>query len=149
VSDTPFRRMFGARSPKGCRALELDAKHFKTLQEKLPAFSLHLLRMVIQRLERTNELLGVLQLRDPFERLAHYIHYLCRHAPKQLGGIAPIPLPCARVAVVLNLDRGFVDDCLEQMESAGIILTRKSGYLIPDENALLTFLPDLKMRVAA
>lgn len=149
IAETPYKRAFSALARETTSLLEFDTSHFKAIQAKLPVFSHHILRMVIERLERANQLLGILQLKNANERLIQYLLFLYRTSSHRTANGVALTITLERMEELLNLDREFLRDCLEHLTSAKVLLPYRDGYLVSDENALIAFLPELKDRVAA
>lgn len=148
-SDTPYRRTFTALAMTRVTALELGITDLRQVQSKLTDFTQKVLALVIKRLDKANILISILQLREDTERLVHYLIYMAKYFGKKnrrgvefLGNIDSIAEAC-------NVDRQMVADSIKYLIKSELLIKSPEGYVLPDETALISFLPTLRERIAA
>jgi CRP/FNR family transcriptional regulator, cyclic AMP receptor protein len=146
---TPYRRAFTAIADTESVALEFDAQSLKAIATKIPDFSLKLLQVVVERLDRANALIGVLQTHNSVERVAQYLMYLCEYHSKPSGEGMEISVTAESIHTALNIDLETVSECLNELIAEKVIVQRDAGFFISDENALTQHLSILKTRYAA
>ena len=74
-SSTPYRRAFTAVADSATVVLEFDGASLKAIGAKLPDFPLKMLEVVVQRLDKANELVGILQSPKQAERVVPQRHH--------------------------------------------------------------------------
>ncbi len=148
-TEGPYRRAFTAVAQGDCVALEFDSQSLKAIASKTPEFSIKLLTMVVERLDRANSLVSVLQTIDPIERVIRYLRHLCEHHSKRLSTGVEIEVEPEATRLVLGISAEVIQDCLEELKAEKILIARGTTYQVADENALTQYLPSLQDRLAA
>lgn len=145
----PYRRAFTAIADTETVALEFDAQSLKAIVTKIPDFSLKLLQVVVERLDRANAMIGVLQTANPVERIAQYLLYQCEHHSKHAGAGLEISVSAESIHTALGIDLETVSGCLKDLIAEKVLTVRDKGFFVSDENALLTQVTSLKEKYAA
>lgn len=147
--NAPYRRAFTAIADTETVALEFDSQSLKAIATKIPDFSLKLLQVVVERLDRANALIGVLQTQNAGERIAQYLIYLCEHHSKNSGSGVEINATAESIHTATGVDMATVSDCLKELLAEKVLAVRDKGFFVSDENALLQHVTSLKERFAA
>lgn len=145
----PYRRAFTAVAEMDSVALEFDSQSLKAIAAKIPDFSIKLLTVVVERLDRANALIGVLQTVNPVERLGQYLQHLCEHYSKPSGAGMEITFTPESVHAVLGMDLQVINDCMKDLIAEKILTPKDKAYFVSDENALTQHLSSLKEKFAA
>ena len=149
LEDSPYKHTYSAVALTNVTMLELDKGSIKVIQKRMPDFTLKVLRRVTERLDEANELIGILQLKNNVEKLTEYllffVHYHCQ---KGTHGVQ-ISMTLDEIHDALNLDKEFIETGLKVLVAQKILVKTEEGFLISDENTLISFLPALKERLAA
>jgi CRP-like cAMP-binding protein len=147
--NAPYRRAFTATAMADCVVLEFDTQSLKAIATKIPDFSLKLLQVVVERLDRANAMIGILQTVNPVERVAQYLVYLSEHHSKPSGEGKEFAATEEAVHAATAVDMDTVKSCFEELLSAKVLTRRETGFFLSDENALTQQLSSLKTRFAA
>lgn len=147
--NAPYRRAFTAVAETDSVALEFDSQSLKAIAMKVPDFTLKLLQVVVERLDKANALVGVLQISNPVERVAHYLKFLCEHHSKTSGTGLDITVTAETISSVAAVDLATAKDCLAELVSAKTLTAREGGFHVLDEHAIAQNLSALKTRSAA
>lgn len=149
TDDTTRKRTMNAVALTEVAVLEFDYHQLQLVQTKLPNFTASVLRVVSQRLDKANDLIGVLQLKDDCEKFIHFLLFFAKyHGKKNVRGVQVL-LPLELIVSNLNCEESFAKSILEQLLKQKLIFGENEVYTIPDENALVVFVPSLKERLAA
>ena len=149
VLNQPYKRTLSAQAATDVIVLELDPLAIKAVAQRIPDFSVQILRHVIRRLDKCNELVGVLQLRDDTERMLQYLLFWARHTGKKAIQGIECSLKVEDISNIVNVRKELVDEALRVLALSRIIERKGDLILIPDDSAVSGFLPALKMRMAA
>ncbi len=145
----PYRRAFTAIAESETVALEFDSQSLKAIASKIPDFSLKLLQVVVERLDRANALIGVLQTPNAVERITQYLMYVCEHHSKPSGAGVEINVSAEGIHTATNIDMETVSGCLADLIAEKVLAVRDKGFFVSDENALLQHVATLKQKFAA
>jgi CRP/FNR family transcriptional regulator, cyclic AMP receptor protein len=145
----PYRRAFTAIADSESVALEFDSQSLKTIATKIPDFSLKLLQIVVERLDRAYAMIDVLQTVNPVERIGQYLLYCCEHLSKQANGGVEISVNAEKIHTAIGVEMDTVSDCLKELIADKTLVERNSSFFVADENALTQNLSTLKARHAA
>ncbi len=147
--NAPYRRAFTAIAETEAVALEFDATSLKAIAAKAPDFSLKLLQVVVERLDKANAMIAALQVANPVERIVQYLLYLCEHHSKQSGTGMEIQATAETIHAAVNIELETVTGCLKELIAEKILTPRDKGFFVSDENALLSHLSAMKDKYAA
>jgi CRP/FNR family cyclic AMP-dependent transcriptional regulator len=145
----PYRHNFTAQAKSEATVLEFDAENFKVLQTKIPEFSMMMLRVLSTRLDESNEMVFILQSVDEVDRVVKYLAFFCHHHSKKVPEGMEIVLSAIDIQHAVNVDEDKIKEILAELTTQKILVKRKDGYIISDENALLDQISYLKERTAA
>lgn len=152
LSDHPYRRTMTAQAKTEVAVLEFDFKEIKLVQAKVPNFTHQILRFAIQRLDKANDLIGVLQLKDDSERFAQYLLFLCKHhGTKTPQGDQFCAIP-SEIYSNLNVSESYIDAALKLLARQKILTPVPAStheYVLSDPSALLAALSTIKQKIAA
>ena len=149
LEDVPYRRACSALATSNLQTLEFSAGDLKVIQSRVPDFSLKILSMVSERLDKANHLISVLQLNRETDRLVHFLLYEAKFFGVRASQGTEIQLSCRTISEGCNVEEQLVSEALSYLVNQKILLKSLNGYIIPDENSLLGFLTRLYERVAA
>lgn len=149
VLNVPYRRAFTAIAETDVTALEFDSQSLKAITAKAPDFSIKLLQIVIQRLDKTNALVAVLQTQNPIERVANYLAFLSQYHAKPSGNGVEIECTAETIQVATCVDIDTIRDCLDELVGESLLIAKGNGYFVPDHNAFAQHTPAMKERIAA
>ncbi len=145
----PYRRAFTAIADTETVALEFDSQSLKAIATKIPDFSLKLLQVVVERLDRANAMIGVLQTPNSVERIAQYLMFVCEHHSKTSGAGIEIHVSAESIHAATGIDLETVSGCLKDLIAEKVLAIRDKGFFVSDENALLQHITSLKEKYAA
>lgn len=148
-SNAPYRRAFTAVAESDTTVLEFDGTSLRAIASKLPDFPIKMLEVVVQRLDKANELVAILQIPNGAERVVQYLLYYSRHFGKKVGAGTEFTINLVDACTTLNLPTTTVEEVVKEVVAEKILVPKEKGYLLADENALLQHLPALKERIAA
>lgn len=144
-----YRRNCSAVAGSELSMLEFGFEDLKVIQAKMPDFVIKVLSLVTKRLDRANMLVSILQIRDEVERLVNYLVFMSKHAATRHPKGAQLQLTPESIADSCALPNEFVASSLNVMIRRQLVLKEPEGFVIPDENALVSSLASLRDRVAA
>jgi len=145
----PYKRTASAIAVTDCKMLEFDAQRLKQLQSKQPEFALKMLSLVIDRLDRANQLIGILQLSDPLEKVVHYLAHYCEYYARYNQGQKEVHLDAASISPQLHVDAEVINQVIEELVSNQILKKTDQHYLVINEEAIIAHLSSLRERIAA
>jgi CRP/FNR family transcriptional regulator, cyclic AMP receptor protein len=148
-STTAYRRAFTAIAETESVALEFDQQSLKTIAARSPDFTMKLLQVVVERLDRANALIGVLQTMNAVEKVGLYLMYLCEHESKQDSAGMHIHVTAETITAATGVDVETARECLNELTGEKIMSPSEAGFLVPNENALLQHLSAVKQKFAA
>jgi CRP/FNR family transcriptional regulator, cyclic AMP receptor protein len=148
-SATPYRRAFSAIADSDTTVLEFDGTSLKAIASKLPDFPLKMLEVVVQRLDKANELVAILQIPQPAERVVQYLLYISRYFGKKSATGTEFSMNADEACSTLNLPASTIQEVVTELLAEKILTPREKGYLLADDNALIQHLPALRERIAA
>lgn len=149
LSETPYRRSYGAVAKEETALLELDAKSLKTVENLIPDFATRLLQITVTRLDRANRLIQLLKSLDPLERLIESLLYIAKEKGKKTRDGVEVADVVQQLYLITYLEKDFIKICLEQMAKAKRLKFNQKIAVISDEAALQQYLPELRERMAA
>jgi CRP-like cAMP-binding protein len=149
LEDAPYKHTYSAVALTNVVMLELDKQSIKVIQKRMPDFTLKVLRRVTERLDEANELVSILQLKNEVERLTQYLLFFCHYHCKKGSRGVQISMSVDEIHEAINLDKTFIEASIKVLVAQKILVATDGGFLISDENALTSFLPTLKERLAA
>lgn len=147
--EAPYKRGLTAKALSEVALLEFDSRNLKTVQGKLPNFTLQMLRLVTKRLDKANELIGILQLRDDAERLVQFLLHYCEHNGVKSSHGEEFTVTAKEIHSNINIPIDYIQHTLELLVTHKLLLKKGNAYLLSDETALISFIPSLKERLAA
>jgi CRP-like cAMP-binding protein len=143
----PYKRAFSAIAETDVKVLEIDSQSLKTMVAKLPDFSNKLLQVVVERLDKANQVLGILRLKSPVERVVQYLIFL---ASLQTGATAKeFSITADSLSESVNISKETAQQALDELIGEKIFTQKENLLILNDENALLQYMPTLKERLAA
>lgn len=148
----PYRRAFTAMAETESVALEFDAQSLRAIAAKIPDFSVKLLQIVVERLDKANALIGVLQVSNRVEKVSQYLYFLCEHhsKPASQGAGVEIHVTPETIRDATGVDLDAVNNCLKELIAERILTPKeKGGFFVSNENALLQHASAIKETIAA
>lgn len=149
VSSTPYRRTFTAIAEVDTTVLEFDSTSLKAISSKLTDFPIKMLEVVVQRLDKANELVAILQVANAAERTVQYLLYVNRYFSKKNTQGSEFVFKSEEASGVLNLPTSTIDEVVNELVAEKILIQRDRTFTIADENALTQHLPAIKDKIAA
>ena len=144
-----YNRSLTAKARTEVLAIEFTAASLKGLINKLPNFSNQVLRLVTERLDRTNRLVGILQLRHDHEKIVQYLIHFSKTFGTRVQKGTEILLSQSELSDVLNMEKGTVENALQPLIDKKLILQNGDKLILSDERDLVSFLPHLAELIAA
>lgn len=148
-STTPYKRAFTAVAEGETTVLEFDGTSLRAISSKLPDFPIKMLEVVVQRLDKANELVAILQIPSNAERVVQYVLYYCRYFGKRTPNGTEFTMNGTDTSSTLNMPAETIDEVLKELVAEKILTLRDKTYGLGDENALLQYVPTLKQHIAA
>jgi CRP/FNR family cyclic AMP-dependent transcriptional regulator len=148
-SNIPYRRAFTAIAETDAVALEFDQQSLKTIAARIPDFTMKLMQVVVERLDRANALIGVLQTLNPVEKVGYYLMYLCEHESKSNSNGLHINVTAEKITTSTGVEVEVARNCLKELTTEKAMIPSELGFLVRDENALLQHLSTVKQKIAA
>jgi CRP/FNR family transcriptional regulator, cyclic AMP receptor protein len=150
LTESPYRRTHTAQAKTETTLLEFNTANLKLIQAKIPDFHLKVLRILSERLDKANELIGILQSTDDLDRLSQYLLYYCHNHLQKTPEGYEITITSADIHHAINLEEERVVEILDHMAAEKILVMGKQGlFFLRDENSLISQLPQVRDRIAA
>ncbi len=144
-----YKRTMTAQAKTAATVMEIDFDTQKIAYQIWPDFQTKMFKMVLQRLDKANKLVTVLQQREPMDRMGAYVLYYAREICKNFPAGTPITITANEMKYGANLEKEFVDSCIEGLVGDKIFVpTRHNAYVI-NVDAFENYLPSLRERMAA
>jgi CRP/FNR family transcriptional regulator, cyclic AMP receptor protein len=128
---TAYRRNFTAVAQTPTTLIELDSEALNILKTLVPDIELRVLHMVLDRLSKANELVSILQARDPMDRFAGYIRYFIKHYIELLPDDAELTVTGTELCVVANVPSELVEGCMKNLVKCKAARKVEHGYILP------------------
>jgi len=80
VGEPPYSRVFSAKALVRTRVLEFDIKGMRTIEKKIPDFTLRILQITAKWLDRTNQIIHVLKSTEEVERVVRCLCFISNQA---------------------------------------------------------------------
>jgi len=149
LRSTPYRRSLTAQAKEETTLLEFDTKDLKIIQARMPDFTNRMLEMLTERLDEANELISILQSTDDIDRFVNYLLFFCHHHSNKTNEGIEIGITTTDIQHAINMDGDLVGTLIDELVAREVLKTKKKGFIIPDENALLDQITQLKQVLAA
>lgn len=150
LSATPYKRHFSAVARTEATVLQFDHQALKLITANMPDFTSKLLGLVIERLERANAMVAMLQLQSPIERAVVYMQFLAEHSGKKTPGGTEVFFRVAEASTYTNVEPTILKEVVDELTATKLVIAAPGDKLIvPDADALLSFVPSLKEKIAA
>jgi|GEM_PF-1547077 len=148
IRDTPYLRLFSAQAKKTTTVIEISRKDVDVIQRVLPDFMKRVLQILVERLEVSHFLIRSLRFSNHVERLIHCILYFSRTAGKKVLDGVEVFLSIESLQYHVDMDAAWIQGCLEDLVKNRLMIRGTSDlYLIPNQTALLEYIPTLKKHV--
>ena len=144
----PYRRSFCAQAKNQATVMEIDFETQKLAYQIWPDFQSKMFKMVLQRLDKANKLVMVLQQRDKVDRFGAYVNYYIHEICKNYPAGTPLSITANEIKYGANLEKEFVDECIEGLKAAKIFVPNANGFLIKAD-LFENYIPNLRERMAA
>jgi len=143
------QRLFSARARTGVQVLEVSRADIDELAQKAPKVLADMLTRSFQigtdRLARSNFLIRILRSSNNEERLVNFIRFLCRTAGRKVAEGVEVQLSLEAIYHYLDMEPSAIRTGLARMVEGQLMLSKgKDTYVVPDENALLQFIVELR-----
>ncbi len=145
LADLPAGELFGeiamidgkgrsadARALTECELLVLERRDVVSFLERYPAAGLKVMEMLCARIRRSDERMSDIALSDLPARLAKAL----LNYPAQGPAPAKIPLTQSELADMAGGTREYVNRCLQDWQSRGILEVKRRGIVILSPQAL-------------
>jgi len=134
------------------RLLVIDGRTFEAMLRGKTEIAVRMIQVLAARLERANQQIELLLLRDANHRVAQCLRQLAESQRKASSGPASfVPITVAELAARVALSEADVERVLNRLLSAQLVTDLDGeGYAIPEPGRLIEFLEflELKERVA-
>lgn len=132
--------------------LMIDRDTFEAMIRGKTEIAVRIIKTMASRLERSNQQVELLLLKDSNHRVVQCLRRLAEEHEPAGGGTIFIPVGPAEIADRVALPRAEVDEILERLTAAGLVVDARAqglgdaGYLIPEVGRLLEFLEFLELK---
>lgn len=144
----PYKRSFCAQAKTAATVMEIDFETQKLAYQIWPDFQAKMFKMVLQRLDKANKLVTVLQQRERIDRFCAYVNYYVSEICKNYPPDTAISITANEIKYGANLEKDFVDECIEGLKDGKIFLPNPTGFTIKVE-LFDNYIPYLRDRMAA
>jgi len=154
IQETPYQRTFSAKTETDVAYLELGRTEIDHIEKADPSLIGQMLRGIIHvvahRFDLANYLVKLLRSSNNVERLIHIVLYLSRCSGQRFpGGVQVILTPDA-IHHYIDMDKERIQTALNDLVTQRLLIQEgDSQFLIPNEQALLEYVPSLIQRLAA
>lgn len=135
------------------RLLVIDEHTFEAMIRSKAEIAVRMIKTLSSRLERANQQIELLLLKDVNHRVVHCL----RHLAEDLAGPAPdaaiyIPISLDDLAARVALTEDEVSDVLQRLATARLVVHASEagiddhGYVVPEVGRLLEFLEFLELK---
>lgn len=130
------------------RLLVIDSRTFEAMLRGKTEIAVRMIQVLAGRLERANQQIELLLLRDANHRVAQCLRQLAESKRKAPGGPASfVPVTVSELAARVALSEAEVRDVIERLMSAHLLTeVDGEGYAIPEPGRLIEFLEFLELR---
>jgi CRP-like cAMP-binding protein len=128
------------------RCLVLDPKTFEAMIRGNAEIAVRMIKKLAVRLEEADAQIENLLLRDVNSRVVHHLLHASGTQGRQTEGGVKVELPVATMANALGLRNTQLDEVLDKLVKADLIMLEADGVLIPDVRKLRDFLGFLEMK---
>jgi CRP-like cAMP-binding protein len=126
--------------------LVISPKTFEQMLGSNVEVAVRIIRSLAARLEQANRTIELLMVRDADHRVAHLLRQLSVYGMPADGGGVSIPLSPSQLAGRVALDDDEVDQVLQRLASARLLIRKPEGVVVPEIGRLVDFLEFLEMR---
>jgi CRP/FNR family transcriptional regulator, cyclic AMP receptor protein len=149
LNKSPYRRNFTAQAQVESVVMEVDFDAFKYLQTKMPDLLLTMVRILSSRLDESNQMVFVLQSTDEVDRVIKYLYFYCQNHSKKVPEGSELVLSSTDIHRAINVSEDRVEEILNELTAQRILVKKKGGYIISDENALFDQITTIRERTAS
>lgn len=128
--DGTYRRTHTAIAKTSLVFLEVDKTNWKTIQANLPEFSFKMLNMLSDRLDRSNELISILQSVDPAERVVQFLLHVSRFQSRRAEDGQEIELTSKEIGLAINLNEEIVGEYLDELIRSKALRRTENSFVI-------------------
>jgi CRP/FNR family cyclic AMP-dependent transcriptional regulator len=132
--------------------LVIDARTFEAMIRGKAEIAVRMLKAMAGRLERANQQIELLLLKDTNHRVVHCLRQLADQGSPVEGGGIFIPISVQTLAGRVALDEPQVVEVLQRLRQARLVLSAedagvgREGFVLPEVGRLLDFLEFLEMK---
>ena len=155
VNDRPRTATAVVKSP--ARLLVISAATFEAMIRSRAEIAVRIIKALASRLERANQQIELLLVRDANHRVVHFLRRLAEEQAQEVGirvldGAVHINMELGELASRIALSAHQTGDALERLRAARLVVPAReagvehNGYVIPEVGRLLEFLEFLELR---
>lgn len=150
VNDRPRSATAMVNEPS--RLLVIDGHTFEVMLRTKTEIAVRLIKTMASRLERANQQIELLLLKDANHRVVQCLRQLAEDNPATEHGAIYLPVDDHEIALRVALPQREVVDILSRLAMARLVMTAQDaglegpGYVLPEVGRLLEFLEFLEMK---
>ena len=123
--------------------IEIGPDALQMISAKWPDFYLRVLKMVEERLDKSNELSAILRSNEPIERVVGYLLYFDKHITRKLPTGFYITVTSEEVRFATNVEPKTVDWILNSLTDSRILSRLGDGFVLADHKRLVEYCQSL------
>lgn len=140
LSDTVYRHRFTAQARKDSTLMQVEHQNVKILLEIIPHFHQVLVQALSDRLNKANEMIAVLQLKNPIERAAHYMLLFCKNFGHTSNKGLELLISIDEIQFASNVHKDQLGDFFKELVKRNILAKVEDRYSLQSEEELLKYL---------
>jgi CRP-like cAMP-binding protein len=153
VRDQPYQRAYSARAKVDSTILEMSLKAIEAVRKVAPEIMndifKHIFTIAALRLDRANYLTAGLRSSNNVERLIHLILYFARSLGRKGPNGTELLLTPENIYYYIDMSPEKISSCLHELANKKLIVREgEDFYSLPDEQALISSMPNLKEQLA-
>jgi CRP/FNR family transcriptional regulator, cyclic AMP receptor protein len=132
--------------------LVIDARTFEAMIRGKAEIAVRMIKAMAGRLERANQQIELLLLKDTNHRVVHCLRQLADQGSRAPGGGIFIPLSLTQLAGRVALEESQVLEVVQRLRQARLVQSaheaglQGEGFVVPEVGRLLDFLEFLEMK---
>lgn len=155
LSEVPYQRSYTAQADTDTIYLEISSHDLEMLQRTSPEVMVELLKGILAgvaaRFDRAAYLIRALRSSNNVERIVHCLVYFCRASGRKFPGGTEILASPDDLRFYVDMDEEDINAVLRELQDEKLIIPQdnKGHYLVPNERALIGYLPKLLTKKVA
>lgn len=134
-----YTRNFTAQAKTSVSLIEIGPDALQVISAKWPDFYLRVLKMVEDRLDKSNELSAILRSNEPIERVVGYLLYFDKHITKKMPTGFYVNITGEEVRFATNVEPKTVEWILNSLSDSRILSRLGDGFVLADHKRLVEY----------